>query len=256
LNVVLDTEVRAEPEDIPLDVLYEDEHVRDQQAGRAGGPPRRRQSSGTLVNALLFRDPSLAVLPRAGIVHRLDKDTSGVMVVARTLQAQTALVEQLSARDVHRQYLAIVMGALVAGGTVDAPIDRHPRDRLKMAVREDGKEAVTHYRLRERFRAHRAGVPPRNRPHPPDPRAHGASQARHRRRSAVRRAVALPKGATDSWPLRCAASSARRCMPKRWNSPTRSPASRCATAPVPADMLACWLRCARTAANSPSGERR
>ncbi|MFY1079983.1 pseudouridine synthase, partial [Escherichia coli] len=81
----------------------------------------------TLVNALLFRDPSVAVLPRAGIVHRLEKETSGVMVVAKTLEAQTALVEQLAARDVHRQYLAIVMGALVAGGTADAPIDRHPR---------------------------------------------------------------------------------------------------------------------------------
>jgi len=118
--------------------------------------PGAGNHSGTLVNALLYRDPSVAVLPRAGIVHRLDKDTSGVMVVARTLEAQTALVEQLAARDVHRQYLAVVMGALVAGGTADAPIDRHPRDRLKMGVREDGKEAVTHYRLRERFRAHTA----------------------------------------------------------------------------------------------------
>ncbi len=93
---------------------------------------------------------------RPGIVHRLDKDTSGVVVVARTLEAHTALVAQLSARQVHRQYLAIVVGALVSGGTAAAPIDRHPRDRLRMAVREDGKEAVTHYRLRERFRAHTA----------------------------------------------------------------------------------------------------
>jgi 23S rRNA pseudouridine1911/1915/1917 synthase len=89
-------------------------------------------------------------------VHRLDKDTSGVMVIARTIQAQTALVEQLSARQVHRQYLAIVVGALVSGGTADAAIDRHPRDRVRMAVREDGKDAITHYRLRERFRAHTA----------------------------------------------------------------------------------------------------
>src|SRR5690606_38198903 len=111
---------------------------------------------GTLVNGLLFRDPALAALPRAGIVHRLDKDTSGVMVVARTLQAQSALVAQLSARAVHRQYLAVVVGALVSGGTVDAPIDRNPRDRLRMAVREDGREATTHYRLQERFRAHTA----------------------------------------------------------------------------------------------------
>ena len=157
LNVVLETQTDAQPEDIPLDVLFEDEHllVINKPVGLVVHPGAGNHS-GTLVNALLFRDPSVAVLPRAGIVHRLDKDTSGVMVVAKTLEAQTALVEQLAARDVHRQYLAIVMGALVAGGTADAPIARHPRDRLKMAVREDGKEAITHYRLRERFRAHTA----------------------------------------------------------------------------------------------------
>jgi len=157
LTAVLETQTRSEPEDIPLDVLYEDEHllVINKPVGLVVHPGAGN-SSGTLVNALLYRDPSVATLPRAGIVHRLDKDTSGVMVVARTLQAQTALVEQLSARDVHRQYLAVVSGALVAGGTADAPIDRHPRDRLRMGVREDGKEAITHYRLRERFRAHTA----------------------------------------------------------------------------------------------------
>ena len=157
LHAVLDTQTHAEPEDIPLDVLYEDEHllVINKPVGLVVHPGAGN-SSGTLVNALLFRDPSVSALPRAGIVHRLDKDTSGVMVIARTIQAQTALVEQLSARQVHRQYLAVVVGALVAGGTADAPIDRHPRDRLKMGVREDGKEAITHYRLRERFRAHTA----------------------------------------------------------------------------------------------------
>jgi len=157
LHAVQETQTHAEPEDIPLDVLYEDEHlfVLDKPVGLVVHPGAGN-SSGTLVNALLYRDPSLSALPRAGIVHRLDKDTSGVMVVARTLQAQTALVEQLSARQVHRQYLAVVVGALVAGGTADAPIDRHPRDRLRMGVREDGKEAITHYRLRERFRAHTA----------------------------------------------------------------------------------------------------
>ena len=157
LHAVLETQTHAEPEDIPLDVLYEDEHlfVIDKPVGLVVHPGAGN-SSGTLVNALLYRDSSLSALPRAGIVHRLDKDTSGVMVVARTLQAQTALVEQLSARQVHRQYLAVVVGALVAGGTADAPIDRHPRDRLRMGVREDGKEAITHYRLRERFRAHTA----------------------------------------------------------------------------------------------------
>ena len=157
LAVVEDVQTHAAAEDIPLNVLYEDAHlfVLDKPAGRVVHPGAGNPA-GTLVNALLHRDPGLDKLPRAGIVHRLDKDTSGVMVVARTLPAHTALVAQLSARQVHRQYLAIVVGALVSGGTAAAPIDRHPRDRLRMAVREDGKEAVTHYRLRERFRAHTA----------------------------------------------------------------------------------------------------
>ena len=150
-------ETEAVAQDIPLDVLYEDDAllVIDKPAGLVVHPGAGN-ADGTLVNALLHRDPSLAALPRAGIVHRLDKDTSGVMVVARTLPAQAALVEQLSAREVHRQYLAVVVGARVSGGTADAPIDRHPRDRLRMAVREDGRDAITHFRLRERFRAHTA----------------------------------------------------------------------------------------------------
>jgi len=157
LAAVAEVQTEAAAEDIPLDVLYEDEHlfVLDKPAGLVVHPGAGNPA-GTLVNALLHRDPGLAALPRAGIVHRLDKDTSGVMVVARTLPAHTGLVAQLAAREVHRQYLAIVVGALVSGGTADAPIDRHPRDRLRMAVREDGREAVTHFRLRERFRAHTA----------------------------------------------------------------------------------------------------
>ena len=155
LSVVLDVQTRSEPEDIALDVLFEDGHVIviDKPAGLVVHPGAGNPT-GTLVNALLHRDPGLNALPRAGIVHRLDKDTSGVMVVARTLVAHTALVAQLSARDVHRQYLAVVSGALVSGGTANAAIDRHPRDRIRMAVREDGRDAITHYRLRERFRAH------------------------------------------------------------------------------------------------------
>lgn len=157
LEAVEEVQTHAVAEDIPLDVLYEDEHVfvLDKPAGLVVHPGAGNPA-GTLVNALLHRDPGLDKLPRAGIVHRLDKDTSGVMVVARTLHAHTALVAQLSAREVHRQYLAVVVGALVSGGTANAPIDRHPRDRLRMAVRDDGKDAVTHYRLRERFRAHTA----------------------------------------------------------------------------------------------------
>ena len=157
LAATFDTQVRAEPEDIPLSVLYEDADVLvvDKPAGLVVHPGAGNPG-GTMVNALLFRDPALALVPRAGIVHRLDKDTSGVMVIARTVQAQTALVAQLSAREVHRQYLAVVVGALVSGGTVNAAIDRHPRDRIRMAVREDGRDATTHYRLQERFRAHTA----------------------------------------------------------------------------------------------------
>ena len=155
LNAEPEDQTLAEPEDIPLDILYEDSEVfvLDKPAGLVVHPGAGNPT-GTLVNGLLYRDPRLAALPRAGIVHRLDKDTSGVMVVARTLQAHAALVAQLSARDVHRQYLAVVVGALVSGGTADAAIDRHPRDRFRMAVREDGKDAVTHFRLRERFHAH------------------------------------------------------------------------------------------------------
>lgn len=111
VQVVLETQTHAAPQDIPLNVLYEDDQVLviDKPAGLVVHPGAGNPD-GTLVNALLFRDPNLAAVPRAGVVHRLDKDTSGVMVVARTLQAQTALVEQLSARDVHRQYLAVVVG--------------------------------------------------------------------------------------------------------------------------------------------------
>ena len=155
LVAVVETQVRAEPEDIPLRILHEDDQVIviDKPAGLVVHPGAGNPD-GTLVNGLLHHDPALATLPRAGIVHRLDKDTSGVMMVARTLPAHTALVAQLSAREVHRQYLAVVVGALVSGGTADAAIDRHPRDRIRMAVREDGRDAVTHFRLRERFRAH------------------------------------------------------------------------------------------------------
>ena len=136
LAAVAEVQTEAVPEDIPLDILYADEHVfvLDKPAGLVVHPGAGNPA-GTLVNALLHLDANLELLPRAGIVHRLDKDTSGVMVVARTLPAHTALVAQLSARQVHRQYLAIVVGALVSGGTANAPIDRHPRDRLRERFR-------------------------------------------------------------------------------------------------------------------------
>ncbi|MGN2252787.1 23S rRNA pseudouridine(1911/1915/1917) synthase RluD [Frateuria sp. GZRe12] len=153
----LANEVESVPEAIDLTIVHQDEHVLvlDKPAGLVVHPGAGNPA-GTLLNALLHHDPKLAELPRAGIVHRLDKDTSGLMVVARSLAAHTALVDMLSRHDVERQYEAVVLGTLVAGGTVDAPIGRHMGDRLRQAVRdeEDGKRAITHYRLRERFRAH------------------------------------------------------------------------------------------------------
>ena len=154
LSVRMEREIGAAPEDIPLDIRYEDREVIvvNKPAGLVVHPGAGN-ASGTLQNALLHHDPKLADIPRGGIVHRLDKDTSGLMVVARTLRAHTSLVEQLSARTVHRQYAAIVYGSMISGGRVDAPVGRHLHDRLKQAVRDDGRDAVTHYRVRERFRA-------------------------------------------------------------------------------------------------------
>ncbi|NYE28400.1 23S rRNA pseudouridine1911/1915/1917 synthase [Rhodanobacter sp. K2T2] len=157
LQVELAAEVTSEPEAIALEIVHEDEHllVLNKPAGLVVHPGAGNPA-GTLLNALLHHDPKLAELPRGGIVHRLDKDTSGLMVVAKTLPTCTALVDLLSRHEVERQYEAVVLGTMVSGGTVDAPIGRHMGDRLRQSVRdeEDGKHAVTHYRLRERFRAH------------------------------------------------------------------------------------------------------
>ena len=148
-------EVIWQAEDIPLDVLYEDGEliVINKPAGIVVHPAAGNRQ-GTLVNALLHHAPELSNIPRAGIVHRLDKETSGLLVVARTLRAHHALVDQLQARTVKREYEAVVSGVLTAGGTVDAPIGRHPVHRKRMAVVAGGKPAVTHYRVVERFRAH------------------------------------------------------------------------------------------------------
>jgi 23S rRNA pseudouridine1911/1915/1917 synthase len=145
---------RTAPEAIGLDIRHADDEVLVvyKPAGLVAHPGAGNPA-GTLQNALLHHDPALAGIPRAGIVHRLDKDTSGLMVVARTLRAHASLVRQLGERSVHRQYEAIVYGRMVAGGKVDAAIGRHAQDRLRQSVREDGREAVTHYRVRERFRA-------------------------------------------------------------------------------------------------------
>jgi len=155
IQASLPEETRAAPQDIPLVLVHEDRDVFvvDKPAGLvvhpgAGNPDR------TLQNALLALDPDLARLPRAGIVHRLDKDTSGLLIVARTLPAHTALVRMLGEREIHREYEDVCRGVMTAGGTVDAPIDRHPRERVRMAVREGGRDAVTHYRVIHRFPAH------------------------------------------------------------------------------------------------------
>lgn len=155
LHAVLEGEARWEAQDIALDVVFEDDDVLviNKPAGLVVHPAAGNPD-GTLLNAVLHHCPSLATIPRAGIVHRLDKDTTGLMVVAKTLAAQTSLVEQLQARSVSREYDAVVIGVMTAGGTVDAPIGRHPKDRKRQAVNASGKSAVTHYRVVERFRGH------------------------------------------------------------------------------------------------------
>ena len=140
------------PEDIPLDVVYEDDTILviNKPAGLVVHPAAGNWS-GTLLNALLHHAPQLADVPRAGIVHRLDKDTSGLLVVAKTLEAQTSLVRQLQARTVKREYRAIVWGIMWRHGTVNQPIGRHSHARTKMAISRTGKPAVTHYEVLERF---------------------------------------------------------------------------------------------------------
>jgi 23S rRNA pseudouridine1911/1915/1917 synthase len=152
LEATLPEETRAAAQPMALVVVHEDRHlvVVDKPAGLVVHPGAGNPDQ-TLQNALLAWDPALAALPRAGIVHRLDKDTSGLLVVARTLPAHTALVRMLGEREVHREYEAICRGVMTAGGTVDAPIARHPTDRVRMAVREGGRESVTHYRVIRRF---------------------------------------------------------------------------------------------------------
>jgi 23S rRNA pseudouridine1911/1915/1917 synthase len=143
-----------EPEPMALRVLVDDPAllIIDKPAGLVVHPGSGN-AAGTLVNGLLHLDPALAALPRAGLVHRLDKDTSGCLLIARTLQAHAALVQQLKRREIQRHYLAVVWGAMVAGGSIDAPLGRHPVDRRRQVVRGDGRRAVTHYRVRQRLSA-------------------------------------------------------------------------------------------------------
>ncbi len=147
--------VRSEPEQMSLEVVFEDESllVVNKPAGLVVHPGAGN-TTGTLMNGLLHQVPALAELPRAGIIHRLDKDTSGLLLVAKTLLSHTALVRLLAERKVSRRYLAVCNGVLTGGGRIDAPIGRHPVDRTRMSVRDNGKPAVTHYTVLERFGAH------------------------------------------------------------------------------------------------------
>ncbi|MEF1336129.1 23S rRNA pseudouridine(1911/1915/1917) synthase RluD [Vibrio rotiferianus] len=155
LQAELEDEERWEAQDIPLDIVYEDEDIivinkpRDFVVHPGAGTP-----DGTVLNALLHHYPDIAEVPRAGIVHRLDKDTTGLMVVAKTVPAQTRLVRALQKRNITREYEAIAIGRMTAGGKVDQPIGRHSTKRTLMAVAPLGKPAVTHYRVAEHFREH------------------------------------------------------------------------------------------------------
>jgi 23S rRNA pseudouridine1911/1915/1917 synthase len=155
LKIEPEQKVEWKPQAISLDIAYEDEDiiVINKPVGLVVHPGAGNPDS-TLVNALLHHEPDLENLPRAGIVHRLDKDTSGIMVVARSMRAHTSLIDQLQKRSLKREYQAIVIGTIIAGGKVDAPIGRHPTQRVRMAVVENGKPAVTHFRVETRFRSH------------------------------------------------------------------------------------------------------
>jgi 23S rRNA pseudouridine1911/1915/1917 synthase len=151
----LEDETAVAAEKLPLNIVHQDASiiVIDKPPGVVVHPGAGNREH-TLQNALLAHDPKLRRVPRAGLVHRIDKDTSGLLVVARTLQAQGALGAALAAHEVEREYLALCTGAMTGGGTVDEPIGRHRTQRTKMAVRSDGRRAVTHYRIEKRYRAH------------------------------------------------------------------------------------------------------
>lgn len=148
-----ETDDEAQP--MPIALAYEDDAVIvvDKPAGLVVHPGAGNRA-GTLLNGLLHRFPELAAVPRAGIVHRLDRDTTGLLLVARTLEAHTSLVRQLAERRIGREYDAVCAGVLTGGGRIDAPLGRHRVDRKRMTVRDDGKPAVTHYRVAKRYAAH------------------------------------------------------------------------------------------------------
>lgn len=148
----LEADERLMPEQLPLDVVYQDAQllVLNKPAGLVVHPGAGNREH-TLQHGLLGYDAGLAHVPRAGLIHRLDKDTSGLLLVARTLPAHTALVAALAARQIRREYLALVWGEPISGGSVDAPIGRSPKLRTRMAVRAGGRSAITHYRIERRY---------------------------------------------------------------------------------------------------------
>ena len=200
--------VAAEPDPIALDFVYEDESlaVVNKPAGLVthpgAGNPR-----GTLMNGLLHHAPALAELPRAGIIHRLDKDTSGLLLVAKTLPVQTELVRALADRLIARHYLAVCTGVLTGGGAIDAPIGRHRVDRKRMSVRDDGRPAVTHYTVLERFSAH----------------TFIKVRLETGRTHQIRVHFAYRRHALVGDPV----SAGRRCMLRSWDFPIRLPARSC-----------------------------
>jgi|TARA_R110002126_G_scaffold291591_1_gene454029 23S rRNA pseudouridine1911/1915/1917 synthase len=152
LDIAVPATTQFIPEAIPLDIAYEDDElmVINKPAGLVVHPGAGNRSH-TLVNALVHHDPSLNQLPRAGIIHRLDKDTTGLLLVGKTLEAYTALVRQMQAREIDRHYVTLVQGHIIAGQTLKTLYGRHPRQRLKMAVCEDGKEAITSYTVKKHY---------------------------------------------------------------------------------------------------------
>lgn len=155
IDASIEIQEQHKAQKIDLDIVFEDDHIMViNKPMNLVVHPGAGNSDGTVLNALLSHAPEVATVPRAGIVHRLDKDTTGLMVIAKTIPAQTHLVEQLQAREISREYEAVVNGTMVAGGMVDAPIGRHSTKRTSMAVQHLGKPAVTHYRVIQKFRAH------------------------------------------------------------------------------------------------------
>ena len=155
INVVTQAEGEWLPEVMDLDVVYEDDHIMIiNKPMNMVVHPAAGNLTGTLLNGLLHHCPALQDIPRAGIVHRLDKDTTGLMVVAKTLKAQNHIVNQLQTREMGREYEAIVQGTMTGGGSVKEPMARHPKDRTKMAVHPTGKDAITHYRILDKFPCH------------------------------------------------------------------------------------------------------